>query len=387
VIVLVTTARRDADDDDDEESRASIIASHVGAWLPPAIGLIVVASTEHLRYTHYDASRFCFIDSNESIGWPWGLFFAPAMLLALLALGGAALLVARRRAAHVAMALYGLLFAAALLIWCIMRILLDVAGTPVERYASLVDGSLAERDDLWLTGAVAAAVLGVVLVLLLIDVLLTRVRGRRGVKPNDGLDIKATDVLSDRKQTKELKTYKSNDVYDIDEIADTSDDESDDDASLSIRMLDEASESGSAEPPPPAPMAHSTTLRSPQTVTYGKLSEVTRAPPQVPVVYEQLPPNTGTMEMSIAAETPRSTNLYDHMVPRESNDDDDDDESSSDDLVITSKSARASAMPGGESSAIENIIDQLADIVGEEDDDDDDDDINLDLSSTSSSFD
>lgn len=418
VIVLFTTARRQHDSE--EESRASIIASHVGAWLPPLIGLIIAASTDHFLYAHYDVARFCFIDSDDSIGWPWGLFFGPAMLLVLLALAGTVLLLVRRRGEHAAMALYGLLFATALLLWCIMRILLDAAGMPVERVDMLADATLADSDDLWFTGAVAAAVLGVVLVLLLIDSLLARRRGQGVVKSSDGLDIKAADVLSDRdgkKNKTELKVYKpSNDVYDIDNMSDSSDlvppekknknkkngaagkkagaanaaDDSDD-ASLSIRMLDEASESNSIEPPAPAPMQHSQTLKQP--VTYGKLSEVTRAPPTSGVVYEAFPPMTGTMEMSLAQDTPRSTNLYDHMVPREpDDDDDDDDDESSDDLVVTSRSARASAMPGGQSTAIENIIDQLADIVGDEEeaergyDDDDDDDIDLELSSTSSSM-
>jgi hypothetical protein len=371
-IVALTTLL--APRDGASQTKVAIVVSHLVAWLVPLLGLILAAATDHFRYSHYDAARFCFVDSADTIAWPWVLFFGPAMLLAAMSLVASVVLCVRRRGQHVAMALFVALFALLLLLWAIMRILLDVAGTPSERIGD-ASGTLADGETLWHIGAIAAALLGVVLIILLIDIVVERVRARGPKKSSDGLDIKAQDVLSDRNKTaKELTTQK--DVYEVDAIISDSDEES-----LSIRVLD-AAESDSHEPPPP--QVQSSTLKSPrEQVIYGTLPNHAPTPssPRAPIIYDRAMPVS-----------PRTTNLFDEAVvdlsstsssyslssttstsgSSSSSRSNSFSESrspdlrpgsmsnSDDDLIVSPSRGNTSIAPRGDANAIESIIDELA---------------------------
>jgi hypothetical protein len=379
-IVALTTLL--APRDGASQTKVAIVVSHLVAWLVPLLGLILAAATDHFRYSHYDAARFCFVDSGDTVAWPWVLFFGPAMLLAAMSLVASVALCVRRRGQHVAMALFVALFALLLLLWAIMRILLDVAGTPSERIDD-TSGTLADGETLWHVGAIAAALLGVVLIVLLIDIVVERARARGPKKSSDGLDIKAQDVLSDRNKTaKELTTHK--DVYEVDAIISDSDEES-----LSIRVLD-AAESDSHEPPPP--QVQSSTLKSPrEQVIYGTLpNQATLSSPRAPVVYDRSMPvsprttnlfdeavvdlsstsssyslssTTSTSGSSRSSSSSRSNSFSESRSPdlRPGSMSDSDD-----DLIVSPSRGNASIAPRGDANAIESIIDELAAFDDEE---------------------
>jgi len=95
---------------------ATLIVLHVAAWVLPLLGAILSVATGHIRYPRDDLGLWsvwyssslrllvlmlsfrCFVDDDQGLAWPWGFFFAPMALLAILTLVGAVLTLVRRSA-------------------------------------------------------------------------------------------------------------------------------------------------------------------------------------------------------------------------------------------------------------------------------------------------
>jgi len=254
---------------------ATLIVLHVAAWVLPLLGAILSVATGHIRYPRDDLGLWCFVDDDQGLAWPWGFFFAPMALLAILTLVGAVLTLVRRSALDIHqrdklvpyLSAFVIVYALLVLIWVITRLASDASGSRVDRASSLqerarchiVEQTPEKCDEAWQAtghapsvagwyiGAIAATLLGLLLPLLLIGTLAARKQQTKDEKSgNEGLDIDGSQVFGGAPET-EGSSIKTVSVTHADEMAIYDNVDEDSSESVSIRILDDNDDEESDE--------------------------------------------------------------------------------------------------------------------------------------------